>query len=176
MTLTIIYLLLLIITSVLALINYIKYNKLKASIIRTEKKIEKHRVVKGKPIVLILEDDELVQDLYKSLLHNIDVEVIITPSLMYALEILEKKLDSIELVISDIKLENEENGIYLIDYLKEHYPNIPLLVVSGFVQEIGKLRAKNVRVLTKPVSREVLEAEIKSILGSNKFLKEDEIG
>jgi DNA-binding NtrC family response regulator len=38
----------------------------------------------------------------------------------------------IDVVLSDIVMPGEMDGLALADYIREHYPNVPIVLISGY--------------------------------------------
>ncbi len=86
---------------------------------------------------------------------------------------------SIDLVITDMKMP-EIGGFQFVKYMSQHFPNIPILVITGFPDvrdavEVMKMGA--LEYLIKPFTYEELEQSIVKVLGEHNVshvIEEDE--
>ena len=68
----------------------------------------------------------------------------------------------IEVMVSDIKMPGDMDGFQLADWVGQHFPDIRVVLVSGyFVERTGQKRHP---VVTKPYSFAGLTAHIKTLL------------
>lgn len=81
--------------------------------------------------ILIVDDDEKHLDILSVILIGEGGhEIFAVSSAIKAIEILEKKADEIDLIISDVNMP-EMCGIELTKFVKQHYPDIPVILCSG---------------------------------------------
>jgi DNA-binding NtrC family response regulator len=78
----------------------------------------------------------------------------------------------IDLLFSDIIMPGEMNGRMLAVWTKEHYPQIKIILTSGFsksVEEVGmeKVQTESFPIIGKPYSIAELAKQIKSMLAED---------
>lgn len=129
----------------------------------------------GQKILFV--DDE--QNILKSIRRNFilsDMEVFTADSPKKAFSIIEE--NNIDIIISDVKMP-EMNGIEFLTIVKEKFPDINRVILSGFVERESVLKAINTGVafdyFTKPWDNEILHQKIKHILSIRDMLKNDDI-
>jgi len=66
-------------------------------------------------------------------------------------------------VLSDVQMPGGMTGIELAEQLARERPQLPVALVTGYVEEIERLHALHVTVFTKPFDLAELEAYISSI-------------
>ena len=105
--------------------------------------------------VLVVEDNEVMQSVIPAMLARCltSVEVRIQETAKDAVE--EMQRFKPELLVLDLRLENE-SGVHLLDYLRAANARLPVLVYSGYDEEIERLRIiygthgmENVTILQK---------------------------
>lgn len=123
-------------------------------------------LIKRKCRLLIVEDDELNQRIYKAILSK-DYEIIICGDDEEFYTALRE--NDYDLFIIDLVLSCSKNGTDLIRELRkiEKYKDIPIIVVSAFVslkdQKIA-MAAGSTKFISKPFDKEALLTEVKKYL------------
>jgi DNA-binding NtrC family response regulator len=79
--------------------------------------------------ILVVDDEQVVLNSCKRVLEAEGFEVCLVPSAEKALEALER--EGFGLLLIDIKMP-EHDGLYLIQEVKERWPAIPMIVMSGY--------------------------------------------
>ena len=116
--------------------------------------------------ILLVEDDATVRRLVKRSLENMNYTVNDAPNADAALEMLQSGL-KVDLVISDVVMPGM-SGIKLARALHELSPAIPIILMSGYPQELKEvedIRDEGVPLLLKPVKRQDLQNMIRQVLG-----------
>ncbi len=112
--------------------------------------------------ILFVDDEEKVLNSLKRGLLDEPYQTLYANSGKEALEILEK--NEVHIIVTDMRMP-EMSGLELLGIVKEKYPNIVRLVLSGYTQINTLLTAINqgeiFKFITKPWK---LEEEFKSIL------------
>ena len=122
---------------------------------------------KALPTLLLVEDNIDLQNYLKLILQH-DYQLEIASHGKAALTILEKKHQSIQLIISDVMMP-EMNGYELLERLKQNtnYSNIPTVMLTALSGMDDKLKALRIGIddyLTKPFSDEELKARIVNLI------------
>jgi len=123
-------------------------------------------LIKRKCRLLIVEDDELNQRIYKAILSK-DYEIIICGDDEEFYTALRE--NDYDLFIIDLALSCDKNGTDLIRELRkiEKYKDIPIIVVSAFVslkdQKIA-MASGSTKFISKPFDKEALLTEVKKYL------------
>jgi DNA-binding NtrC family response regulator len=125
--------------------------------------------------ILIVDDDIHVLELLKRHLQSMQYYTFKAVSVKEALSIL--KSNRIDLLITDIKMPDVD-GFELMKYVCEHYPSMPILVVSGYVSakealEMGKSGV--IDYLVKPFTKDELKASITKSLSGHRQLYPQEV-
>ena len=137
----------------------------------TEKMIEQKDVlsdelVKGKGIILLVDDEEMVLEVGKELLDNLGYEVLLAENGQEALELYKKNLDKIDLVLLDMVMPVMGGG-EAFDRMKEINTNVKVLLSSGYSLE-GEAKEILKRgcdaFIQKPFKMEQLSQKLMEIL------------
>lgn len=118
----------------------------------------------NKENILIVDDDIKILELLARRLKEFNYHVFKAISVKEALFIL--KDTSIDLLITDIQMP-EVDGIQLLKYTNEHYPNMPKLVVTGYPSVDGALevfKSGAMDYLTKPFTKTELKLAVERAL------------
>jgi len=105
-----------------------------------EKKNKKQKDPK-KPVVMIVDDEEMILDSLSSFLSfETDYELITYQSPSEALKILNSK--PVDLIISDF-LMPEMNGLQFLKEVKKVYPDVPRIILTGYADKENAINAIN---------------------------------
>lgn len=118
----------------------------------------------NKENILIVDDDIKILELLARRLKEFNYHVFKAISVKEALFIL--KDTSIDLLITDIQMP-EVDGIQLLKYTNEHYPNMPKLVVTGYPSVDGALevfKSGAMDYMTKPFTKTELKLAVERAL------------
>lgn len=113
--------------------------------------------------VLVIDDDPVILKSIERQLRELDIE----------LELINKPLDALkyvfdndyDLVLCDIKMEPVD-GMYILKKIKDYRPGLPVIIITGYVNEELEKRAHSIGCsdfLVKPVMKDVLINAIKNL-------------
>ena len=140
----------------------IKKNALDKDILKEEKS--------GQPTVLVVDDDESLQNLFKLFLKKIGFSRVVVGTVKEAIAALEKQ--RFDLVFLDLKLpDGPADDVY--DFVKRDQPDCPIIIITGYPdsETLDRILAKGpITVLKKPLKTEQLQQTVK-ILGHKDAVK-----
>jgi signal transduction histidine kinase len=113
--------------------------------------------------VLLVEDNEELRHSTCELLVALGCEVELAPSADVARDRLAVGTD-IELVLSDIRMPGQLNGLGLARWLGAHRPGLPFVLMTGYADELRTGQTDGHVVLSKPVEPETLAAAMRAAL------------
>jgi len=126
-------------------------------------------------VILIIDDEEFVRKALIRALRDEPYEVIEAEDARTALQILREK--DIDIVISDLKMPGL-NGLSLLKIVKDHYPDIIRIMLTGFGDMDTAIRATNeaevFRFFTKPWNRKELISGLEQAMRIRKLKKENQ--
>ena len=117
--------------------------------------------------ILVVDDELLIRDLLYDFFNDQGWNISIADNGKKALDILKSK--DIDLLLTDIKMP-EMDGLNLASHVKEHYPNLPVILMTGYPSvesAVVALRQKvedyiikpfNINQLYKTVEQKVKES------------------
>ncbi|MCK9689384.1 ATP-binding protein [Scleromatobacter humisilvae] len=114
--------------------------------------------------LLLVEDNEDVGKTTEQMLQSSGVEVVRVTSADAALAYLASANPFPQIVLSDIAMPGRMNGIGLASALSRLYPGLPVILNTGYADQLEEGTAKGMRVFQKPVPPELLLAEIQECL------------
>lgn len=124
----------------------------------------------GQPTVLVVDDDESLQNLFKLFLKKIGFSRVVVGSVKEAIAALEKQ--KFDLVFLDLKLpDGPADDVY--DFIKREQPDCPVIVITGYPDSemLDRILAKGpITVLKKPLKTEQLQQTVR-ILGHKDAIK-----
>jgi excisionase family DNA binding protein len=140
----------------------IKKNALDKDILKEEKS--------GQPTVLVVDDDESLQNLFKLFLKKIGFSRVVVGTVKEAIAALEKQ--KFDLVFLDLKLpDGPADDVY--DFVKREQPDCPVIIITGYPDSemLDRILAKGpITVLKKPLQTEQLQQTVR-ILGHKDAVK-----
>ena len=140
----------------------IKKSSLDKDILKEEKS--------GQPTVLVVDDDESLQNLFKLFLRKIGFSRVVVGTVKEALAVIEKQ--KFDLIFLDLKLpDGSADDVY--DAAKEEQPDCPIVIITGYPDSdmLDRILAKGpITVLKKPLKVEQLKDTVR-ILGHKEAAK-----
>jgi CheY-like chemotaxis protein len=118
----------------------------------------------GGETVLLVEDNLEVQETVAMLLDQLGYRVFRARSAAAALQLL-KSVEALDLVFSDIIMPGELDGVALARQVKEEYPDIAVLLTSGYAKTANTQEA-GFPILRKPYQLATLARAIRDALDS----------
>ena len=113
--------------------------------------------------ILMVEDQEDVGDLGRSMLEDLGYDVILTRSAREALDYLAKDGD-FQLLFTDILMPGGMNGVALAQAVRRDYPRLSVLLTTGFADEAIDEGARSYELIRKPYRRADLNERIRAVL------------
>ena len=124
----------------------------------------------GQPTVLVVDDDESLQSLFKIFLKKIGFSRVVVGTVKEAIAALEKQ--KFDLLFLDLKLpDGPADDVY--DAAKEADPELPIVVITGYPDSemLDRILKKGpITVLKKPLQVEQLQHTVR-ILGHKEAVK-----
>ena len=123
-------------------------------------------IMKGREMVLLVDDEDVVADVGDEMLKKLGYEVLVARSGKEAIKTYESKWNKIDLVILDMIMP-DMNGGKVYDRIKEINPHIKILLSSGYSidgQAADIMERGCDGFIQKPFSMEVLSERIRKLL------------
>ncbi len=100
--------------------------------------------------VLVVEDDPFIRTCTAEMIGECGFRVIEVESADQALKIIQHEAEDIAVIITDVRMPGELDGVALAKLVTTNWPRIHVLVMSGFEGGRRAELPKNVRFMTKP--------------------------
>jgi signal transduction histidine kinase len=120
----------------------------------------------GTERILFVDDEKALSDLGEKILTYLGYKVLTTQNPAEALEIFSAAPDEFDLVITDMAMPGM-NGRRLAEKLREIRPDIPLLLCTGFSDELDQKNIHSIGIqamLMKPLTIEKLSKTVRKVL------------
>ena len=116
--------------------------------------------------LLLIEDEPGVQEYFKAVVSRMGHELVTADNGPAGLKALEES--AFDVVMTDLNMPGEPNGMALVRKLRELYPSTPVVVVSGYptkerLDQCSELGIED--FLTKPFEMTFFSAVITRLLG-----------
>jgi len=116
----------------------------------------------GRGRILLVDDDDPVRSVTADYLAHAGYEVYSVPSAAAALAALER--GGADVLVSDVVMPGELDGIALAREARLRWPNLPILLVSGYTASTDAAAALGLDVLGKPFEMSELDTAIRKRL------------
>ncbi len=116
--------------------------------------------------VLLVEDNEDLATTSEMMLRSAGLEVIRAANADAALAAISRAAPLPDVVLSDIAMPGSINGIGLAFELRRRLPELPVVLTTGYADQLDEAADGGFRVLPKPTAPEALLAELQSVLVS----------
>ena len=130
----------------------------------TEQPIADAVPLTGRGTVLLVEDDPDVQEVASMLLEQLGYRVFSVQSAAAALQLLASG-EVIDLVFTDVVMPGELDGLALARRVKEEYPDVAVLLTSGYANAFNALES-GFLLLRKPYQLPALARAVRQALDS----------
>jgi two-component system cell cycle sensor histidine kinase/response regulator CckA len=120
----------------------------------------------ARPLVVLVEDEELIRRLLVRVLENAEYEVLVAANGDAALRLMEKRAGELALLLTDLVMPGM-NGLELARAARELQPDLPVLCMSGYSEETLRDRGGDddeVDFIEKPFAPGELTDRIASLL------------
>jgi PAS domain S-box-containing protein len=119
---------------------------------------------RGRETVLVVEDNLEVQEVASLLLDQLGYRVLVSTSAVTALETLASG-ETVDLVLTDVVMPGELDGLALVARIRELYPDIAVLLTSGYAKAWHTLEA-GLPIVRKPYQLQTLARAVREALGT----------
>ena len=106
--------------------------------------------------VLLVEDNEEVAVATQPLLQTVGCTVQWAHSGAQAQVIIDAEPGKFDIVLSDMAMPGEPDGLGLAEYLRKRYPEIQVVLMTGYTNQLQEAVTRRFTVLAKPCSPDVL--------------------
>jgi two-component system, cell cycle sensor histidine kinase and response regulator CckA len=127
----------------------------------------KRDAVRGSETILVVEDDEQVRALVRTVLRRNGYRVLEARTPAEAIGAVEESGDEIDALLTDIVMP-QMSGHELVKLVRQRCPNIKPLLMSGYSENVVRdrgLLAPGVGFLSKPLTPEMLTKRLREVLG-----------
>lgn len=121
-----------------------------------------------RPVVLIVEDEVLVRMVVAEYLRDCGFMVIEAGSADEALRLFKADVE-VDVVFSDIQMPGEMDGFGLAQWLRQHHPDVNVILTSGAASNAARRAAEICHeglLLPKPYDSEEVERRIRQLLAT----------
>jgi CheY-like chemotaxis protein len=117
----------------------------------------------GAETILLVEDEAFVRAVTCEVLQSAGYRVLTAKNAAEAARLYEQRRGEVKLLLTDVVLPGE-TGRALAGRLRRENPELKLLFVTGYAEQMGVREAKSEECLAKPFSTEVLLGRVRQLL------------
>jgi signal transduction histidine kinase/ActR/RegA family two-component response regulator len=111
--------------------------------------------------VLLVEDNEDLAGVTAALLEGFGARVQWASNGDAARSIIDSGSAPCDVVVSDMAMPGQLDGLGLAEYLRERYPQLPVVLITGYASQLHEASARRFTVLSKPCPPEALIAAVR---------------
>ncbi len=120
----------------------------------------------GSERILVVDDEESIAQIEGEMLKRLGYNVTVQTNSLEVLELFRSQPDRYDLVVTDMAMPNL-TGDHLTRKIMDIKPNIPVILCTGFSEQISDEKAKNIGIqalLMKPIIKKDLATTIRRVL------------
>ena len=120
----------------------------------------------ARPLVVLVEDEELIRRLLQRVLESADYEVLVAPNGEDALRLIEGRAGELALLLTDLVMPGM-SGLELARAARELQPDLPVLCMSGYSEQMLRDRGgddEEVSFIEKPFAPGELTDRVAALL------------
>jgi DNA-binding NtrC family response regulator len=118
-------------------------------------------------ICLIVDDEPAIRTYLRAILQREQIQSLEADTAAQALSIIHKLRSRLDLIVCDIKMPGEIDGIDLAYSVRQSFPAVPVLLISGYGDvESVKHPAANFEFIQKPFVPETILMAVKKMVGA----------
>jgi signal transduction histidine kinase/ActR/RegA family two-component response regulator len=123
--------------------------------------------------ILLVEDNEDLAGATSALLERVGCQVRWASSGDAAREMIESGKAPFDVVVSDMAMPGELDGLGLAEFLRDNRPEVPVVLLTGYASQLHEAAARRFTVLSKPCQPEALITAVRSALQRRRLLDAD---
>jgi two-component system cell cycle sensor histidine kinase/response regulator CckA len=119
-----------------------------------------------RPVVVLVEDEELIRRLLERVLESAEYEVLVAPNGEEALRLIERRAGELALLLTDLVMPGM-SGLELARAARELQPELPVLCMSGYSEQMLRDRGSEgdeVDFIEKPFAPGELTDRVSALL------------
>jgi two-component system, cell cycle sensor histidine kinase and response regulator CckA len=113
--------------------------------------------------ILLVEDEAFVREVTCQVLRAAGYQVLTASNAAEALQLYDQRSDEVELLLTDVVLAGE-SGRALAYRLRQQNPELNILLVTGYAEQMGLQEAMCKEILAKPFSTGTLLHRVRQLL------------
>jgi CheY-like chemotaxis protein/two-component sensor histidine kinase len=123
-------------------------------------------IPRGYETILLIDDEEMIVDIVKSMLENLGYKIFGKTAPLQALEMFQEEPDKFDLIVTDMTMP-KMTGLDLAKRFHELRPDIPILLCTGFGVDIAQETAAShgiEGIIFKPILMRDMAEKIRTVL------------
>lgn len=104
----------------------------------------------GRPHILLVEDNIALGETTEAVLRDFGYEVTLAANASQALTVLREGKPPIDVLVTDVVMPGDRDGIELAQQVRRSMPGLPILLMTGYTQKLGAAEKAGLEVLRKP--------------------------
>lgn len=93
------------------------------------------------PVCLIVDDEPCIRSYVRAILERDHIQSVEAENAVQAMRMLQRFTGRLDLVVSDIRMPGDMSGIDLAYAIRNLFPTVPIILISGYADDAGVTRA-----------------------------------
>ena len=110
-------------------------------------------------LCLIVDDEPAIRRYLQAVLNQQHLQTVEANDATDALRVVDQLGNSLDLILSDVKMPGDMDGVQLAHSVRNAYPAIPIILISGF-SDSKEENTEGFELIPKPFSPETLLAAV----------------
>jgi len=115
-------------------------------------------------ICLVVEDEPTIRKYLRLILERDALQTLEAGTAAEALKIIHKLDGQLDLIVSDINMPGEMDGLDLAHSVRNTFPAIPIILITGY--DNNAMRASGFDLLRKPFASETILEVVRRLVGA----------
>jgi len=117
-------------------------------------------------VCLLVDDETAIRTYLRAILERQDFSCLEAGTAPQAMRLIQKLEGRIDLIITDIRMPGDMNGIDLAYWVRRAYPKVAVVIISGYSDEDGVQQAvRDFEFIDKPFVPKAILAAVRNVRG-----------
>ena len=121
--------------------------------------------MKSELVCLVVDDEASIRAYLRAVLQQERFRVLEADSAVKALKMIQKLAGRVDVIVSDINMPGDMDGIDLAHSLRNSFPGVPVILISGYADEDSvKRAAASFEFIQKPFVTDALLEAVQNVM------------
>ena len=113
---------------------------------------------------LIVDDEPAIRHFLKAVLQKEKFQALEAEDAPQAFRLIQRLNGQLDLIVTDIRMPGEMDGLDLAYAVRDAFPTLPVLLISGFADADARRPGHNFELIRKPFKAEAILTSVKRLV------------